>query len=64
MVMPAADVEVAAVMTSVITAVRVLVAKGYDRANGTSTVPEAPGFGFQIDEAAFSSDVKIRYDLK
>jgi L-alanine-DL-glutamate epimerase-like enolase superfamily enzyme len=43
---------------------RVLIVDGYDRKDGTSTVPDAPGFGLRIDEAAFASDVKVRFDLK
>ena len=42
----------------------VLVAEGYDRKDGTSSVPDAPGFGLSIDEKKFASDVKVRFDLK
>jgi len=43
---------------------RVLIAEGYDRKNGSSTVPDSPGFGLRIDEKAFAMDVKVRFDLK
>lgn len=43
---------------------RVLIADGYDRKDGASTVPDAPGFGLRIDERAFASDVKVWFDLK
>jgi hypothetical protein len=42
---------------------RVLVADGYDRKNGETTVPAAPGFGLSIDAAAFAG-VKPRFDLR
>lgn len=42
----------------------VLVAEGYERKDGTSSVPVAAGFGLSIDEKKFSSDVKVRFDLK
>lgn len=42
----------------------VLVAEGYDRKDGTSSVPAAPGFGLSIDEKTFATDVKVRFDLK
>ena len=42
----------------------VLVAEGYDRKDGTSTVPAAPGFGLSIAEKKFATDVKVRFDLK
>jgi L-alanine-DL-glutamate epimerase-like enolase superfamily enzyme len=41
----------------------VLVAEGYDRKDGTTTVPEAPGFGLRIDEKAFAREVTVRFDL-
>ena len=41
-----------------------LVAEGYDRKDGRSSVPAAPGFGLSIDEKKFASDVKVRFDLK
>ena len=43
---------------------RVLVAEGYERRDGKSTVSAAPGFGLAIDERAFASDVQVRFDLK
>jgi L-alanine-DL-glutamate epimerase-like enolase superfamily enzyme len=43
---------------------RVLIAEGYDRKDGATTVPDTPGFGLRIDEPAFASDVKVRFDLK
>ncbi len=42
---------------------RVLRAEGYNRKNGVSSVPETPGFGLSIDEQAFISETKIRFDL-
>ena len=42
---------------------RVLLAKGYERRAGESTVPSAPGFGLAIDERAFASDAQVRFDL-
>jgi len=42
----------------------VLVAEGYDRKDGTSSVPVAPGFGLSIEEKKFASEVKVRFDLK
>jgi L-alanine-DL-glutamate epimerase-like enolase superfamily enzyme len=41
-----------------------LVAEGYDRRDGTSSVPAAAGFGLSINEKKFASEVKVRYDLK
>lgn len=41
----------------------VLVADGYDRRDGTTSVPDAPGFGLGIDAAAFAG-VKPRFDLR
>ena len=43
---------------------RVLIAEGYDRKDGATTVSDAPGFGLRIDENAIASDVKVRFDLK
>jgi L-alanine-DL-glutamate epimerase-like enolase superfamily enzyme len=43
---------------------RVLVAEGYDRKDGQTTVPSAPGFGLSLDEKAFASDIKARFDLR
>jgi L-alanine-DL-glutamate epimerase-like enolase superfamily enzyme len=42
---------------------RVLRAEGYDRSDGASTVPAAPGFGLSLDEQAFASEVNIRFDV-
>jgi L-alanine-DL-glutamate epimerase-like enolase superfamily enzyme len=42
----------------------VLIAEGYDRKDGSSSVPTAPGFGLSIDEKKFATDVKVRFDLK
>lgn len=41
----------------------VLIAEGYDRKDGETTVPETAGFGLSIDEKAFSAEAKIRFDL-
>ena len=42
----------------------VLVAEGYDRKDGTSSVPATAGFGLSINEKKFASEVKVRFDLK
>lgn len=42
----------------------VLVADGYDRKDGSSSVPAAAGFGLSIDERKFADEVKVRFDLK
>jgi L-alanine-DL-glutamate epimerase-like enolase superfamily enzyme len=42
----------------------VLVAEGYDRKDGSTTVPDAPGFGLSLNEQAFAGDVKVRYDVR
>jgi L-alanine-DL-glutamate epimerase-like enolase superfamily enzyme len=42
----------------------VLVAEGYDRKDGASSVPDAAGFGLSINEKKFAGDVKVRFDLK
>jgi L-alanine-DL-glutamate epimerase-like enolase superfamily enzyme len=42
----------------------VLVAEGYDRKDGSSSVPATPGFGFSIDEEKFAAGVKARFDVK
>jgi L-alanine-DL-glutamate epimerase-like enolase superfamily enzyme len=42
----------------------VLVADGYDRKDGSTSVSNAPGFGLTINEKKFTSDVKVRFDLK
>ena len=40
-----------------------LVADGYQVADGTCSVPDAPGFGLALDERRFR-DAKILFDLK
>ena len=42
----------------------VLVAGGYAVKGGLATVPEAPGFGLNLDEAKFAATVKPAFDLK
>ena len=42
---------------------KVLIAEGYDRQEGTSGVPATPGFGLAIDEQAFETDVKVRFEV-
>lgn len=42
----------------------VLVAEGYDRKDGTSSVPATAGFGLSINEKRFATGVKVRFDLK
>lgn len=42
----------------------VLIADGYDRKDGLSTVPAAPGFGLKVDEEAFNRDIEIRVDVR
>jgi L-alanine-DL-glutamate epimerase-like enolase superfamily enzyme len=42
----------------------VLVAEGYERKDGSSSVPAVPGFGLLIDEKKFADEVKVRFDLK
>ena len=41
----------------------ILVAEGYTRMNGETTVPSTPGFGLSIDENAFAAEAKVRFDL-
>ena len=41
----------------------VLVAEGYERQNGVSTIPESPGFGLSLNKQAFARDAKVRFDL-
>jgi L-alanine-DL-glutamate epimerase-like enolase superfamily enzyme len=43
---------------------RVLVADGYERKEGLATVPKSPGFGLAIDDKAFASDAKVRFDVR
>jgi len=42
----------------------VLIAEGYERKDGSSSVPAVPGFGLSIDEKKFASDAKVHFDLK
>jgi L-alanine-DL-glutamate epimerase-like enolase superfamily enzyme len=41
----------------------VLVAEGYERKDGKTTVPDAPGFGLSLDEKAFAAEAKVRFDV-
>ena len=41
----------------------VLIAEGYDRKDGATTVPARPGFGLSIDEKAFAAEAKVRFDV-
>jgi len=41
-----------------------LVAEGYDRKVGETTVPSAPGFGLSIDEKALATEGKMRFDVR
>ncbi|MEX2140505.1 MAG: hypothetical protein WD894_14675 [Pirellulales bacterium] len=43
---------------------KVLVAEGYARKDGITTVPAAPGFGLSLNEDAFAAEAKIRFDLR
>jgi L-alanine-DL-glutamate epimerase-like enolase superfamily enzyme len=40
-----------------------LIADGYKIADGYASVPDAPGFGLEIDEARFAKEAKIRFEL-
>jgi L-alanine-DL-glutamate epimerase-like enolase superfamily enzyme len=42
----------------------VLIADGYDRKDGSTTVPAAPGFGLSLDEAAFKEDIEVGFDVR
>jgi L-alanine-DL-glutamate epimerase-like enolase superfamily enzyme len=42
---------------------RVIIAEGYDRKEGLARVPSSPGFGLAIDEKAFATDARIRFDV-
>jgi len=42
----------------------VLVAEGFERKEGSSSVPSASGIGLSIDERKFATEVKARFDLK
>ncbi len=41
-----------------------LVAEGYERKEGASSVPDCPGFGLSLNEQAFAREVKVRFNLK
>ncbi len=41
----------------------VLAAEGYRIEEGRATVPDAPGFGLEVREAAFARDAQVRFDL-
>ena len=42
----------------------VVIAEGYAIKDGLASVPDAPGFGLEIDEAKFATDAKITFDLR
>lgn len=42
----------------------VLITEGYEIRNGSSSIPDAPGFGLKIDEDKFSKKARIKYDLR
>jgi L-alanine-DL-glutamate epimerase-like enolase superfamily enzyme len=42
----------------------VILTDGYSRKDGIATVPDSPGCGLRIDEAAFATHAKVFYDLK
>jgi L-alanine-DL-glutamate epimerase-like enolase superfamily enzyme len=41
----------------------ILVAEGYTRKDGETTVPSTPGFGLSINEKAFAAEAKVRFDV-
>ena len=41
-----------------------LIAEGYKIKDGSSTVPDAPGFGLKLDKKKFAATIKPKYDLK
>jgi L-alanine-DL-glutamate epimerase-like enolase superfamily enzyme len=41
----------------------VLLAEGYERKEGATTVPAAPGFGLAFDEKAFAKEAQVRFDV-
>ncbi|HKB01563.1 MAG TPA: enolase C-terminal domain-like protein [Gemmataceae bacterium] len=45
-------------------ATEVLIAEGYERKDGITTVPAVPGFGLSIDEKKFAGEVKVRFEVK
>jgi len=42
----------------------VLIADGYKIQNGSASVPEAPGFGLEIDEDKFATKARVKFDLR
>ncbi len=42
----------------------VLIADGYEIRDGSSSVPDAPGFGLKIDEDKFATNVRVNFDLR
>lgn len=42
----------------------VLVPEGYKIEKGTTSVPDAPGYGMKIDEQAFAREAKVMFDVK
>jgi L-alanine-DL-glutamate epimerase-like enolase superfamily enzyme len=42
----------------------VLVADGYQIADGLATIPDSPGFGLALNEKAFATKAKTRFDLQ
>ncbi len=42
----------------------VLIADEYEIRNGSSSVPDAPGFGLKIDEEKFSQKARVKFDLR
>jgi len=42
----------------------ILIADGYAIEDGLATVPDAPGFGLEINEERFASEAKVRFDLR
>lgn len=41
----------------------VLIAEGYKIQDGSSSVPDVPGFGLRIDEKKFATSVRVNFDL-
>ncbi|HEX5444142.1 MAG TPA: mandelate racemase/muconate lactonizing enzyme family protein [Pirellulales bacterium] len=42
----------------------VIVAEGYQIEDGAASIPDLPGFGLTIDEAAFAREAEIRFDAR
>jgi len=42
----------------------VLIAEGYEIQDGSSSVPDAPGFGLRIDENKFATSIRVNFDLR